>query len=45
MEREESENVLIENQGESSTETSIPLISKPILSAQSSIDENIISLE
>lgn len=36
---------LILNQGESSTEASIPLISKPILSAQSSIDENIISLE
>jgi hypothetical protein len=42
---EEPEDEFIENQEESSTEASIPLISKPVLSAQSSIDENIISLE
>lgn len=34
-----------EEEQESSIDTSINLISKPILSAQSSIDENIISLE
>lgn len=41
----EEESQLIGNDPESSVATSINLISKPILSAQSSIDENIISLE
>lgn len=41
----EEESELIEIEPESSEETPIELISKPILSAQSSIDENIISLE
>ena len=41
----EEEKELIENEPEPSVETPIELISKPILSAQSSIDENIISLE
>jgi hypothetical protein len=43
MDQNEAENVFTEE--ETSSEAAISLISKPILSAQSSIDENIISLE
>lgn len=41
----EEESELIEIEPESSLDAPIELISKPILSAQSTIDENIISLE